>query len=117
MPLSKMFLVSVDTSNMVASLDRLRYVNSALAATQVCRQTDVDKWEAFSETFQEEVDTSNLPGTVLLAANVGFLAIRSVDQEGLSYWPQRLNYMSLFAAPGSITMGLTVRTPRFFVSD
>ncbi|KAI6140837.1 hypothetical protein BKA82DRAFT_4019063 [Pisolithus tinctorius] len=97
--------------------DRLRsgLQRNALAATQVDHQTDLDKWESFSNTFRKQIDTSNLLATVLLAANVGFLAIQSVDQEGISYWPQRLSYMSLFTSLASIIMGLTVRVPRFFV--
>ncbi|KAI6140850.1 hypothetical protein BKA82DRAFT_1007751 [Pisolithus tinctorius] len=110
------FLVILDITSMMVFLDRLRYVSSALAATQVDDQTDLDKWEAFSKTFQSEVDASNLLSTVLLATNVGFLAIQSIDQEGLSYWSQRLCYMSLFASLASVTTGLAVRTPRFFTA-
>ncbi|KAI6141049.1 hypothetical protein BKA82DRAFT_331771 [Pisolithus tinctorius] len=113
---STVFLVILDIVSMMIFLDRLRYVSSALATTQVDDQTDLDKWEAFSKTFQSEIDASNLLATVLLAANVGFLAIQSIDQEGLSYWSQRLCYMSLFTALGSVTMGLAVRTPRFFTA-
>ncbi|KAI6044148.1 hypothetical protein EDC04DRAFT_2942347 [Pisolithus marmoratus] len=116
MPRSTMVLMLVDICNMLGTLDRLRYISNALASTQVDRQTDVDKWDAFTETFQKEVDTSNLLATVLLAANVGFLAIQSIDEQGLSYWPQRLSYISLFTALSSITMGLTVRMPRFFTA-
>lgn len=108
--------MAADLCNMVVSLDRFRYVSNALAATQVDHQTDLDKWESFSNTFRKQIDTSNLLATVLLAANVGFLAIQSVDQEGISYWPQRLSYMSLFTSLASIIMGLTVRVPRFFTA-
>ncbi|KAI6152835.1 hypothetical protein EDD17DRAFT_1633888 [Pisolithus thermaeus] len=66
--------------------------------------------------FQKDIENINLLATVLLTANFSFLAIQSIDAQGLSYWPQRLSYTSLLSAMGSILMGLAVRTPRFFVS-
>lgn len=36
--------------------------------------------------------------------------------QGLTYWPERLCYMSLLCALGSIMMGIAVRTPRFFTA-
>ena len=56
---------------------------------------------------------------MLLAANMSFLAIQSIDSapDGLSYLPQRFSYLSLFAALTCIVMGLAVRSPRLFVSD
>jgi len=48
---------------------------------------------------------------------MNFLAIQSVDNEGLSYLPQRFSYLSLLAALASIVMGSAVRSPRLFVSN
>ncbi|KAI5998371.1 hypothetical protein F5J12DRAFT_849975 [Pisolithus orientalis] len=76
--------------------------------------TDINKWKAFWEMFQKDVENINLLATVLLSGNVSFLA--TISNNGLSYWPQRLSYVSLVAALGSILMGLAVRTPRFFTA-
>jgi len=57
-----------------------------------------------------------MKATVLLAANVIFLAIQTVDDAGLSYLPQIFSYISLLAALASIVMGSAVRIPRLFVS-
>ncbi|KIK11930.1 hypothetical protein PISMIDRAFT_689311 [Pisolithus microcarpus 441] len=64
--------------------------------------------------FQKDVSNINLLATVLLAGNANFLSI--TNQHGLSYWPQKLSYVSLVAALGSILVGLAVRNPRIFVS-
>lgn len=80
------------------------------------RKTDVEKWVVFTDTFQKDIENINLLATVLLTANFSFLAIQSIDQNGLSYLPQRLSYTSLLSAMGSILMGLAVRTPRFFTA-
>ena len=54
---------------------------------------------------------------MLLAANMSFLAIGSIDSHGLSYWPQRFSYLSLLAALTCIVMGSAVRSLRLFVSN
>lgn len=48
-----------------------------------------------------------LQGTVLLGANVGFLAIQSVDAGAGRSMTQIANYMSLVLSFGSIALGLT----------
>ncbi|KAI6096846.1 hypothetical protein F5141DRAFT_488365 [Pisolithus sp. B1] len=73
-------------------------------------------WKAFWCKFRNDVENTNLLATVLLAANIGFLGIPSIDQQGVTYWPERLCYMSLLCALGSIVMGITVRTPRLFTA-
>ncbi|KAI6033390.1 hypothetical protein EDC04DRAFT_2605010 [Pisolithus marmoratus] len=121
---------------MLLALDHPGFIARALGATQrkqapqgnslgamqhskqnYDHETDVDKWKVFCKTFQKDVENINLLATVLLTANFSFLAINSIDQNGLSYWPQRLSYTSLLCALGSILMGLAVRTPRFFNLD
>ncbi|KAI6033392.1 hypothetical protein EDC04DRAFT_2208467 [Pisolithus marmoratus] len=120
---------------MLSSLDHPGFISRALGATQrkqvaqgngfgatqyvnerLEHETDVEKWMVFCNTFQKDVENINLLATVLLTANFSFLAIQSIDQNGLSYWPQRLSYTSLLCALGSILMGLAVRTPRFFTA-
>ncbi|KAI5998373.1 hypothetical protein F5J12DRAFT_849981 [Pisolithus orientalis] len=99
---------------MLMFLDHPGFVERSLKGTQYRRKTDINKWVAFWETFQKDVENINLLATVLLSGNVSFLAI--ITNNGLSYWPQRLSYVSLVAALGSILMGLAVRTPRFFTA-
>ncbi|KAI6096663.1 hypothetical protein EV401DRAFT_1122068 [Pisolithus croceorrhizus] len=110
--------------SMLSVLDHPGFIGRSLGATQQSkakpnddRQTNVEKWMEFCDTFQKNVENVNLLATVLLTANFSFLAIQSIDAQGLSYWPQRLSYALLLSAMGSILMGLAVRTPRFFVSS
>lgn len=51
-------------------------------------------------------------------ANVALLAIQTVDQPpaGMNHLPEKFSYLSILAALGSIVVGLTVRSPRLFVS-
>ncbi|KIK15860.1 hypothetical protein PISMIDRAFT_686936 [Pisolithus microcarpus 441] len=63
----------------------------------------------------EMMSRINLLATILLGANIGFLSIPSIDQQGLTYWPERLRYVPLLCALGSIMMGIAVPTPRLFV--
>ncbi|KAI5988697.1 hypothetical protein EDD15DRAFT_1351447 [Pisolithus albus] len=102
---------------MLLFLDHPGFIERSLRNTQDNGQTDVGKWLTFCETFQKDVESVTLLATVLLTANVSFLAIQSVDSpNGLHSWPQRLSYMSLLAALGSILMGLAVRVPRCFTA-
>ncbi|KAG6328095.1 hypothetical protein ID866_10994, partial [Astraeus odoratus] len=104
---------------MLCFLGHPTFIQSSLRATRSTEPpetTDPKKWESFSETFQKDTENVNLLATVLLSVNVSFLAIQSVDNAGLSYWPQRLSYISLLASLGSIVMGLAVRTPRCLTS-
>ncbi|KAI6140880.1 hypothetical protein BKA82DRAFT_30920 [Pisolithus tinctorius] len=95
-------------------LDRPGIIERSLKDTQSHRHTDIKKWMAFSLKFQQDVDNVTLFATVLLSGNLSFLSL--ITQNGLSYWPQRLSYVSLLAALGSILMGLAVRTPRLFTA-
>ncbi|OAX42623.1 hypothetical protein K503DRAFT_710268 [Rhizopogon vinicolor AM-OR11-026] len=64
-----------------------------------------ERWKTFTLKWNGQLRESNLLATVLLNANVGFLAINSVDVGGRS--PTQLaSYMSLVASLGSITLGL-----------
>lgn len=102
---------------MLLFLDHPGFIERSLRNTQDNGQTDVGKWSTFCETFQKDVESVTLLATVLLTANVSFLAIQTVDSpNGLHTWPQRLSYMSLLAALGSILMGLAVRVPRCFTA-
>lgn len=106
-----------DAFIMLLFLDHPGFIERSLRGTQYNGQTDVVKWSTFWEAFQKDVENITLLATVLLTANVGFLAIQTVDSpNGLHSWPRRLSYMSLLAALGSILMGLTVRTPRCFTA-
>ncbi|KAG1729150.1 hypothetical protein EDB19DRAFT_2042391 [Suillus lakei] len=55
--------------------------------------------------FVDELQDSNLLATVLLNANVGFLAINTVDKGGRNAI-QMASYMSLVTSLGSIVLGL-----------
>ncbi|KAI6044153.1 hypothetical protein EDC04DRAFT_462313 [Pisolithus marmoratus] len=99
---------------MLMLLDHPGFVQRSVKDTQLHRHTDIKKWKTFCETFQKDVENINLLATVLLSGNVSFLSI--ITNNGLSYWPQKLSYVSLLAALGSILMGLAVRTPRFFTA-
>ncbi|KAG6330803.1 hypothetical protein ID866_8287 [Astraeus odoratus] len=104
---------------MLFLLDHSGFIHRSLAATQVgTGQTNVEKWKIFSDTYRDDIANVNLLATVLLAANVSFLAIQSVDTapKGLSSLPQRFSYISLLAALASIVMGSAVRTPRVFTN-
>ncbi|KAG1763473.1 hypothetical protein EDD22DRAFT_846404 [Suillus occidentalis] len=63
------------------------------------------RWNAFSSKLNGQLQDSNLLATVLLNANVGFLAIGSVDLNGRSPI-QVASYMSLVASMGSMILGL-----------
>ncbi|KAI6044154.1 hypothetical protein EDC04DRAFT_462348 [Pisolithus marmoratus] len=76
------------------------------------RQTDIDKFRDFWADFQKRLQNVTLLATVLLATNIGFLAIQSVDQQGLSYLPQKCSYMSIMVTLGSIVGGFALRMPR-----
>lgn len=67
------------------------------------------RWNAFCSKFKGQLQDSNLLATVLLNANVGFLAINTVDRGGRDAI-QMASYMSLVTSLGSIVLGL------FFVS-
>ncbi|KAI5994007.1 hypothetical protein EDD15DRAFT_874143 [Pisolithus albus] len=92
---------------MLMFLDHPGFINRSLRATQHHRKTNIDEWKEFWEMFQKDA-------TVLLAGNANFLSI--TNQHGLSYWPQKLSYVSLVAALGSILVGLAVRNPRIFTA-
>ncbi|KAI6096848.1 hypothetical protein F5141DRAFT_1151326 [Pisolithus sp. B1] len=113
-PLKKGLFASDGLTYMLMFLDHPGFVQRSLKDTQHHRHTDINKWNAFCETFQKDVENINLLATVLLSGNVSFLSI--ITNDGLSYWPQKLSYVSLLAALGSILMGLAVRTPRFFTA-
>lgn len=84
-----------DAFIMLLFLDHPGFIERSLRGTQYNGQTDVVKWSTFWETFQKDVENITLLATVLLTANVGFLAIQTVDSpNGLHSWPQRLSYMS-----------------------
>ncbi|KAJ8587081.1 hypothetical protein M405DRAFT_326662 [Rhizopogon salebrosus TDB-379] len=63
------------------------------------------RWNAFSSKLKGQLHDSNLLATVLLNANVGFLAINTVDRGGRSAI-QMASYMSLVTSLGSIVLGL-----------
>ncbi|OJA21586.1 hypothetical protein AZE42_04111 [Rhizopogon vesiculosus] len=61
--------------------------------------------DAFTSKLKGQLQDSNLLATVLLNANVGFLAITTVDKGGRSF-VQLASYMSLVTSLGSIVLGL-----------
>ncbi|KAG2741666.1 hypothetical protein P692DRAFT_20905832, partial [Suillus brevipes Sb2] len=63
------------------------------------------RWNSFSSNLNGQLQDSNLLATVLLNANVGFLAIGSVDLNGRSPI-QVASYMSLVVSMGSIILDL-----------
>lgn len=63
------------------------------------------RWNALSLKLKGRLQDSNLLATVLLNANVGFLAINSVDMGGRSVI-QMASYMSLVTSFGSIILGI-----------
>ncbi|KAG1753595.1 uncharacterized protein EDB91DRAFT_1043284, partial [Suillus paluster] len=65
------------------------------------------EWKIFITRLNGQLQNLNLLGTVLLGANVGFLAIQSVDS-GTGRSPTQIaSYMSLVLSFGSIALGLT----------
>ncbi|KAH7913126.1 hypothetical protein BJ138DRAFT_679834 [Hygrophoropsis aurantiaca] len=63
-------------------------------------------WNAFTTKLNKELQDFNLLATVLLNANVGFLAIQSVDNGGGISLRQIASYLSLVASMASIIAGL-----------
>ncbi|KAG2066957.1 hypothetical protein BDR04DRAFT_1159614 [Suillus decipiens] len=64
------------------------------------------EWKIFITRLNGQLQNLNLLGTVLLGANVGFLAIQSVDS-GTGRSPTQIaSYMSLVLSFGSIALGL-----------
>lgn len=68
------------------------------------------EWKIFITRLNGQLQNLNLLGTVLLGANVGFLAIQSVDSGGGRSPTQIASYMSLVLSFGSIALGLTFIT-------
>ncbi|KIM56244.1 hypothetical protein SCLCIDRAFT_248929 [Scleroderma citrinum Foug A] len=106
--------------NMVLFLDHPGFIQRSLADTQgkdsMGIYTDIEKWRKFSHTYAEDTNSVSLLGTVLIAANVGFLAIQTVDKpDGVFSLPQRFSYLSLLFAQASVVMGLAIRSPRLFI--
>ncbi|KAG2343080.1 hypothetical protein BDR05DRAFT_319672 [Suillus weaverae] len=64
-----------------------------------------ERWNAFNLNLNGQLQDSTLLATVLLNANVGFLAITSVDVGGRSPI-QVASYMSLVSSLGSMILGL-----------
>ncbi|KAI6044156.1 hypothetical protein EDC04DRAFT_462466 [Pisolithus marmoratus] len=89
----------------------------SLRAMQDGRQTDIDKFQGFWAEFQKRLQNVVLLATVLLTANIAFLAIQSVDQQGLFYVPQVYSYVSITASLGCITAGFALRTPRVLMGS
>ncbi|KAF9225853.1 hypothetical protein BS17DRAFT_567815 [Gyrodon lividus] len=65
------------------------------------------EWNTFITKLNGQLQNLNLLGTVLLGANVGFLAIQSVDEGGGRSVTQIASYTSLVFSFGSIALGLT----------
>ncbi|KAF9237365.1 hypothetical protein BU15DRAFT_48882, partial [Melanogaster broomeanus] len=65
-----------------------------------------EKWNTFVNKLNSQLQDTNLLATVLLNANVGFLAIQSVDNGGGTTLRQLASYMSLVASLASIVLGL-----------
>ncbi|KAG1834711.1 hypothetical protein EV424DRAFT_1477882 [Suillus variegatus] len=64
-----------------------------------------ERWNTFNLNLNGQLQDSTLLATVLLNANVGFLAINSVDTGGRSP-VQVASYMSLVSSLGSMILGL-----------
>ncbi|KAH7928636.1 hypothetical protein BV22DRAFT_1044561 [Leucogyrophana mollusca] len=79
----------------------------ALHAIFVDQITSISTWNKFTTKLNSELQDFNLMATVLLNANVGFLAIQTVDNGGGRALTQIASYMSLVASFGSIVLGLT----------
>ncbi|KAH7928007.1 hypothetical protein BV22DRAFT_1193167 [Leucogyrophana mollusca] len=82
------------------------YIRS-LHSTFVDEITRIVTWKGFTAKLNNELREFNLLATVLLNANVGFLAIQSVDNGGGRAATQIASYISLVASIGSIVLGLT----------
>ncbi|KAF9237090.1 hypothetical protein BU15DRAFT_76323 [Melanogaster broomeanus] len=65
-----------------------------------------EEWNTFVKKLNSQLQDTNLLATVLLNANVGFLAIQSVDDSGGISIKQLASYMSLVASLSSIILGL-----------
>ncbi|KAF9227021.1 hypothetical protein BS17DRAFT_764376 [Gyrodon lividus] len=65
-----------------------------------------DKWNIFVNRLNSQLQDTNLLATVPLNANVGFLAIQSVDNGGGITLRQLSSYMSLVTSMASIVLGL-----------
>ncbi|KAF9467883.1 hypothetical protein BDZ94DRAFT_1247985 [Collybia nuda] len=76
-----------------------------LHETSVDSLVNKPSWTNIKEQLTEEWKDSALFATVLLNANVAFLAIQSVDQAERTY-AQRASYFSVLASVGSIILGL-----------
>ncbi|KAG0695931.1 hypothetical protein DFH29DRAFT_953418 [Suillus ampliporus] len=74
-------------------------------ATFVDNMPSSERWNAFNLKLSAQFQDTNLQATVLLGANVGFLAINSIDVSGRSP-TQVASYMSLVASLGSMIIGL-----------
>ncbi|KAG1862798.1 hypothetical protein DFJ58DRAFT_775187 [Suillus subalutaceus] len=68
------------------------------------------EWKIFITRLNGQLQNLNLLGTVLLGANVGFLAIQTVDSGAGRSPTQIASYMSLVLSFGSIALGLTFIT-------
>ncbi|EIW78597.1 hypothetical protein CONPUDRAFT_145764 [Coniophora puteana RWD-64-598 SS2] len=79
----------------------VRYLHKIFADGISSKQT----WNTFSARINSELQEFNLLATVLLNANVGFLAIQSVDNGGGRSMTQIASYWSLIASIGSIVLG------------
>ncbi|KIJ07799.1 hypothetical protein PAXINDRAFT_139695 [Paxillus involutus ATCC 200175] len=64
------------------------------------------KWNTYINKLNSQLQDTNLLATVLLNANVGFLAIQSVDNGAGTSLRQLASYMSLVASMASIILGL-----------
>ncbi|KAH7886926.1 hypothetical protein F5I97DRAFT_1871264 [Phlebopus sp. FC_14] len=64
------------------------------------------QWNMFINKLNSQLQDTNLLATVLLNANVGFLAIQSVDEGGGISVRQLASYMSLVSSIASIVLGL-----------
>ncbi|KAI6024274.1 hypothetical protein EDC04DRAFT_2900233 [Pisolithus marmoratus] len=85
------------------SLSILRSVR----AMQDGRQTDIDKFQGFWADFQKRLQNVTLLLRILVSS-----LFQSVDQQGLSYLPQKCSYMSIMVTLGSIVGGFALRMPR-----
>ncbi|KAG1748263.1 uncharacterized protein EDB91DRAFT_1112981 [Suillus paluster] len=85
-------------------LDPLALVRE-LHTTFIDNTPSSERWNAFNAKLNGQLQDSTLLATVLLNANVGFLAINTVDMSGRSP-TQVASYMSLVASLGSMIIGL-----------
>ncbi|PIL23470.1 hypothetical protein GSI_14781 [Ganoderma sinense ZZ0214-1] len=80
-------------------LERLRH-------TWVDNKINYDHWNHFISELQEDWAASITPSTIILSANVGFLAIQSVDQGGVAApdrtMAQIISYISTLLSLGNI---------------